>query len=162
MDSSTSATSLASLPVRLLPLQLTPSGRPVLLPGEAERLIHDRADLVFVPTPEEEKERDDSSSLRFPRSLEDGVLRGLGLGFHFLQLGTGDGGGELLFHGGLAGPGFFVGGLAEVAIGDEQHGFLGRLFHGEKGTANQTDAPEKAKEENKKASPRVRAGSETL
>ena len=75
MDSSTSATSLASLPVRLLPLQLTPSGRPVLLPGEAERLIHDRADLVFVPTPEEEKERDDSSSLRFPRSLEDGVLR---------------------------------------------------------------------------------------
>lgn len=56
MDSSTSTSSLlASLPVRLLPLQLTPSGRPVLLPGEAERLIQDKADLVFVPTPEEEK-----------------------------------------------------------------------------------------------------------
>lgn len=89
MDSSTStSSSLASLPVRLLPLQLTPSGRPVLLPGEAERLIQDRADLVFVPTPEEERreqverlksggggESSSSSSLRFPRSLEDGVLR---------------------------------------------------------------------------------------
>ena len=87
---STSTSLLASLPVRLLPLQLTPSGRPVLLPGEAERLIQDKADLVFVPTPDEEKkeqadrerggggaagERYERGPLRFPRSLEDGVLR---------------------------------------------------------------------------------------
>ena len=69
---STSTSSLDSLPVRLLPLQLTPSGRPVLLPGEAERLIQDKADLVFVAPSEEERERGEEKG---PKSLEDGVLR---------------------------------------------------------------------------------------
>jgi len=74
---------LASLPVRLLPLRLTPSGRPVLLPGEAERLIQDRADLVFVPTTAEEAraEEDERGGAGgekrglLLKSLEDGVLR---------------------------------------------------------------------------------------
>jgi len=87
-STSTSSSTLASLPLRLLPLQLTPSGRPVLLPGEAERLIQDKADLVFVPTEEEKEQeerreerargRDDEGEKKvntFPRTLEDGVLR---------------------------------------------------------------------------------------
>jgi hypothetical protein len=41
----------------------------------------------------------------------------------------GDGGGELPLHRLLAGPGFFVGGLAQVTVGDEQDGFLRGFFH---------------------------------
>lgn len=41
----------------------------------------------------------------------------------------GHGGSKLLLHRLLEGPGVFVGGLAEVTVGDELNGFNGSLFH---------------------------------
>jgi hypothetical protein len=42
----------------------------------------------------------------------------------------GDDLGQMLFHGGLGGPAFFVGGLAEVAVGDEIDALLKEFFYG--------------------------------
>ena len=67
----------------------------------------------------------------FPLRADEAVLHlGLvGMGPDEPVAELGDGGGELLLHRDLAGPGFFVGGLAEVAVGDEENG-LG-FGHGE-------------------------------
>lgn len=59
-------------------------------------------------------------------------LRGLvGVGADEFVAERGDGGGELFLHGALSGPADFVGGIAQVAVGDEENGFQFRDFrHG--------------------------------
>jgi hypothetical protein len=62
---------------------------------------------------------------------DEAVLEGglVGMGADELVAELGDSGGELPLHRLLAGPGFFVGGLAQVTVGDEQDGFLRGFFH---------------------------------
>jgi hypothetical protein len=43
----------------------------------------------------------------------------------------GNGSGELSLHGLLGRPADLVGGLAQIAIGEEEDGFLRKLFHQE-------------------------------
>ena len=57
-------------------------------------------------------------------------FRFVGMGADQLVAEHGHGGGELAFHRFLEGPGEFIGGGAQIAIGDEENGFFGRFFHG--------------------------------
>ena len=66
-------------------------------------------------------------------------LRGLvGMGADELVAEFRDGGGEGLLHRVLGGPADFVGGLAEVAVSDEQNGF--EFGHGRKGGVERVNA----------------------
>lgn len=58
-------------------------------------------------------------------------FRFVGMGADELVAELRNGGGERRFHGTLGWPADFVGGLAEVAVGDEENGF--EFGHGESG-----------------------------
>ena len=53
----------------------------------------------------------------------------VGMGANEFVAELGHGGSELLLHRLLEGPSVFVGGLAEITVGDELNGFNGSLFH---------------------------------
>jgi len=59
---------------------------------------------------------------------------------------VGDGGGEGLFHFLLGGPADGVGGVAEVAVGDQRDGFFGGFGHG-----RERDAGERARDNRRRA-----------
>ena len=54
----------------------------------------------------------------------------VGMGADEFVTERGDDLGELFFHGGLGGPALLVGGLAQIAVGDEVDGFFREFFHG--------------------------------
>ena len=74
----------------------------------------------------------------FLRADEAVFLRGLvGVGADEPVAELGDGGGEALLHGALGRPADFVGGVAQIAVGDEENGFQFRDFrHGGRGDEN--------------------------
>ena len=107
--------------------------------GENRRLVRDEPGQQMVRILPD-RLGDDERRLRIERGkhlhafllgADEAVFqrRFVGMGADEPAAETGDGCGELLFHGRLGGPARFIGRRAQIAVGDEQDGFLRGGFH---------------------------------